>query len=87
MLRDPQNPKYASVAKFQSLGLGEKSYSSPDMEKAMAEFSKAIYNEKVQAGILYIFSSFLFTNIIRLSHQQYCRKMLETLIVHLYMLD
>lgn len=73
MLRDPQNPKYATIAKFQSLGLGEKSYSSPDMEKAMAEFSKAIYNEKV----LEISSfHFLFTNgIIRLSHQQYYQKM------------
>jgi hydroxymethylglutaryl-CoA synthase len=47
MLRDPENPRYAPIAKFKELGLGEKSYSNPDMEKALADFSKSVYNEKV----------------------------------------
>jgi len=47
MLRDPTNPKYQSIAKFKELGLGEKSYSNPEMEKAVAEFAKNIYQQKV----------------------------------------
>lgn len=47
MLRDPQNPKFANIAKFKELGYTEKSYSNPEMEKALAEFSKPAYNSKV----------------------------------------
>lgn len=47
MLREPQNPKYEKVSKFKELGLGEKSYSNPEMEKAFAEFSKTTYQQKV----------------------------------------
>jgi len=47
MLRDSQNPKYAPIAKYKELGLGEKSYSNPEMEKALAEFSKPVYNSTI----------------------------------------
>lgn len=48
MLRDPENPRFASVAKYKELGLGEKSYSNPELEKALSEFSKPVYHEKVR---------------------------------------
>jgi len=47
MLRDPESSKFAPISKFKDLGLGEKSYSNADLEKALGEFSKPAYNAKV----------------------------------------
>lgn len=47
MLKDTANGKYAPIAKFKDLGLGEKSYSNAELEKGLAEFSKPVYHEKV----------------------------------------
>lgn len=50
MLKDSSNPKYAPIVKYKDLGLGEKSYANPEMEKSLAEFSKGIYQAKVVPG-------------------------------------
>jgi len=52
MLQDPSNPKYTPINKYKDLGLGEKSYSNPEMEKALAEFSKTVYQQKVVPGTI-----------------------------------
>jgi len=50
MLRDPNNTKYGAIAKYRELGLAEKSYSNPDLEKGLAEFSKPAYQEKSKSN-------------------------------------
>jgi hydroxymethylglutaryl-CoA synthase len=52
MLRDSENPKYAPIVQFKELGLGEKSYANPTMEKAVAEFAKNVYQQKVVPGTI-----------------------------------
>lgn len=52
MIADAQNPTYAPIAQYASLGLGPKSYGSAVMEKALAEFSKKMYQEKVGPGTI-----------------------------------
>jgi hydroxymethylglutaryl-CoA synthase len=47
MLRNSESGKFAPISKFKELGLGEKSYSNPELEKSLAEFSKPVYNAKV----------------------------------------
>lgn len=52
MLRDSNNSKFAPIAKYKELGLGEKSYSNVELEKSLAEFSKPVYHEKVHPTTL-----------------------------------
>lgn len=47
MLRDSSNSKFSSINKFKDLGLGDKSYSNVELEKALAAFSQPTYNAKV----------------------------------------
>jgi len=52
MLRDAGNAKYEQIARFRELGLGEKSYANPEMEKSLATFSKGTYDQKVVPSTL-----------------------------------
>jgi hydroxymethylglutaryl-CoA synthase len=45
-LRDSSNPKYAPLAEFNNVGLGEKSYVNPKLDQALSNFSKPTYQQK-----------------------------------------